>query len=276
MSVMTDERRRLLSLLVWAAYFVVPNDAGGFVHGLALGPVEAAALLAIGWLAINGGRLRFAAVAAVMMILTIGAGLAIPGSPGMRARYFANAEGTGAPERSTEFITSAFTRIDKHLHFKPGGPELPLNFFNDNTRFGLFQVAYTRHDQLPFAARWAGEWWVHGGIDAIYVQAPKASAEVSIDGNTVATVGAADDDGESVVPLSLAAGWHRLDVALSSPQGGSRQFSAGTVRAGVRQPFDSIEVVTQRVRDWQMSSAGVLRIARILCDMGALALVGVT
>src|SRR6478752_313388 len=146
---MTDERRRLLALLVWALYFVVPTDAGGFVHGLALGPVEAAALLAIGWLALNGGRLRFAAVGAAMMILTVAAGLLIPGSPGMRARYFANAEGTGASERSAEFIASPFTRIDRRLYFKPGGPELPLNFFNDNTRYSLFQVAYTRHDQLP-------------------------------------------------------------------------------------------------------------------------------
>src|SRR5204862_2747328 len=143
-----------------------------------------------------------------------------------RARYFANADATGAPERSAEFITSPFTRIDTRLQFMPGGPELPLNFFNDNTRYSLFQVAYTRHDQLPFAARWSGEWCIPPGVDAIYVQAPKATGEVSIDGRPVATVGPADDDGESVVPLSLTEEWHRLDVSLSSPYGASRQFSA--------------------------------------------------
>jgi hypothetical protein len=273
---MTDDRRRLLSLLVWAAYFVVPSDAGGVVHGLAFGPVEAAALMAIGWLALNGGRLRFAAAGAVMTLVTVIAGLAIPGSPGMRARYFANAEGTGTPERSAEYIASPFTRIDRRLYFKPGGPELPLNFFNDNTRYSLFQVAYTRHDQLPFAVRWSGEWWAAGGVDAIYVQAPKASASVSIDGTRVATVAPADDDGESVVPLAVTTGWHRLDVELSSPYGASRQFAAGTVRAGVRLPFDSADIVTQRVRDWQMSSVRLLRIARMICDAAALALVTIT
>ena len=270
------DRRRLIALLVWALYFIVPNDAGGLVRGVPLGPIEAAALLAIGWLALYGERVRLAPVAAAVMIVTTATGLAIPGSPGMRARYFANAEGTGAPERSAEFISSAFTRIDRRLYFKPGGPELPLNFFNDNTRYSLFQVAYTRHDQLPFAVRWGGEWWVSGGIDAVYVQAPKAAAHVSIDGASVASVDPADDDGESVVTLSLSEGWHRLDVELSSPYGASRQFAAGIVRAGVRHPFDSTEIVTQRIRDWQMTSARVLRVTRVICDVLALALIGIT
>lgn len=273
---MTDERRRLLSFLVWAAYFLVPSDAGGLVHGLAIGPIEAAALLAIGWLALQRARLRFASVAFAIMVLTVAAGLAIPGSPGMRARYFANAEGTGAPERSAEFINSPFTRIDRRLFFLPGGPQLPLNFFNDQTRYSLFQVAYTRHDQLPFAARWSGEWWVPAGVDAIYVQAPKAAAEVSIDGNKVAEVGAADDDGESVVSVQLTQGWHKLDVSLSSPYAASRQFSAGTVRGGVRRPFDATEVATQRVRDWQMSGSRVLRLTRSFFDVLALALIAFT
>ena len=51
-----EHRRRIIALLIWAAYFIVPNDAGGLVGGLPLGPIEAAALLAIGWLAIFGGR----------------------------------------------------------------------------------------------------------------------------------------------------------------------------------------------------------------------------
>jgi hypothetical protein len=273
---MTDERRRLVSLLVWAAYFVVPSDAGGLIHGLALGPLDAAALMAIAWLALNGGRMRFAGVAAAITVLTVVAGLAIPGSPGMRARYFANAEGTGTPERSAEFINSPFTRIDQRLFFKPGGPELPLNFFNDQTRYSLFQVAYTNHHQQPYAVRWSGEWWASGGVDAIYVQAPTASASVSIDGRAVATVAPADDDGESVVPLSVPPGWHRIDVELSSPYGASREFAAGTVRAGVRRPFDATAIVTQRIREWQMRSVRVLRIARTIFDVAALALVAIT
>ena len=254
----------------------MPNDASGLINGVAIGPIEATGLLAIGWLALFGGRLPFASIAAAIMIVTTVAGAAIPGAPGFRARYFANAEGTGAPERSAEFIRSNFTRIDTRLRFAPGGPELPLNFFNDQTRYSLFQVAYTRHDQLPFAARWSGEWFVPGGVDAIYVQAPKATGEIFIDGKPVATVGPADDDGESVAPVSIAAGWHRLDVSLSSPYGASRQFAAGTVRAGVRHPFDSTGVVTQRIRDWQFTSGRVLRISRMAFDVCALALIAFT
>ena len=264
----------LLPTLVWAAYVLVPNDAGGLVDGLAMGPIEAAALIAIAWLALHRDRLRFAGVAAAVTIVTSAAGIAIPGSPGLRARYFANAEGTGAAERSAEFITSPFTRIDTRLHFAPGGPELPLNFFNDQARYSLFQVAYTRHDQLPFAVRWSGEWWAGPGIEAIYLQAAKASAEVFVDGRQVASVTPAD--GESVVHTSLTEGWHRLDVTLSSPYGGSRQFAAGTVRAGVRVPFGAPEVMTQRIRDWQVPAARVLRGARMIADVALLAFLGGT
>jgi hypothetical protein len=271
---MTAEQRRRLTLLVWAAYFLIPNDAGGLIDGLAVGPIEAAALLAVGWLALYGGRLRYAGIVAAAAIASFAAGAAIPGSPGMRARYFANAEGTGNPERSAEYITSPFTRIDQRLQFAPGGPELPLNFFNDNTRYSLFQVAYTRHDQLPFAARWAGEWWVPGGVDAIYLQAPKASAEVSIDGRTITTVAHGDEDGESIIEITLDEGWHRLDVVLSSPYGAPRRFSAGTVRAGERHPFDSTEVLTQRIRGWQVTAGQVLRWTRTIIDISVLSYVG--
>lgn len=208
------------------------------------------------------------------MIVTWAAAMAIPGSPGLRARYFANAEGTGTPERSAEFITSPFTRIDKRLHFVPGGPELPLNFFNDQTRYSLFQVAYTRHDQLPFAARWSGEWWAGPGIDAIYLQAPKASAEVFIDGRPIASVTPAD--GEAIIDVSLTEGWHRLDVTLSSPYGASRQFAAGTVRTGVRVPFGAPDVMTQRIRNWQVTAARVLRVVRMTADLCLLAFLGGT
>ena len=43
--------------MIWLAYFLLPNGAGGFVHGIPLGPVDAAALLMIAWLARVGTRL---------------------------------------------------------------------------------------------------------------------------------------------------------------------------------------------------------------------------
>jgi hypothetical protein len=270
-----EQRQRAVPLLIWAAYFLVPCDAGGLIDGLPIGPIEAAGLLAIGWLALYGGTVRFSRVAAIILIATTAASVAIPGHSGLRARYFATAEALNAPERSPEFLSSTFTRIDARLDFLPGHHDLPLNFFNDNTRYSLFQVAYTRHDQLPFSVRWTGEWFVSSDVDALYVNAPKATGEVFIDGAKIASVAPSDSSPASVA-VTLTPGWHRLDVALSSPYGGSRQFSAGYVRDGVRRPFDATEVVTQRIRDWQMTSAGVLRICRLAADVAALFLVAIT
>lgn len=274
-AVPVENRRRYLGLLIWAAYFILPNDAAGLVRGVPLGPIEAAALLAIGWLALNRRRLPFAPVAALMMIVTTAAGLAIPGTNGFRARYFVSADGSGAPERSPEFVDRAFTRIDRQLDFVPGANELPLNFFNDNSRYSLFQVVAQGQGGKPvFSVRWSGVWRVPDGVEAIYVAAPQAIGEVSVDGAKVAAVGASDA-GDAVANISLARGWHRLDVALSSPAGAPKRFSAGTIHDGVRTPFDSREVVTQQIREWQMSAAGWLRIGRTLVDAAALLLVAV-
>jgi hypothetical protein len=259
-----DRRQRAIALLIWAAYFVVPNDAGGLVHGVPLGPFESAALLAIGWLAIFGGRIRFAPIAAVMMIATTVAAAAIPGSPGFRARYFATVDGAGSPERSSGFTDRAYTRIDDRLDFRPGGVELPLNFFNDNTRFSFFQVRPRSRNELEFSVRWSGFWWVEDGAKDIYVDAPQATGEVFVDGD------------KRSGPINLSPGWHRLDVSLSSPYGAPRRFSAGTIRAGVLTPFDSLAVCTQQIRDWQMQSARALRIVRTVSDLAALALVLIT
>jgi hypothetical protein len=258
--VSAENRRRIIALSIWAAYFIIPSDAGGLVGGLPLGPIEAAALLAIGWLAIYGGRLPLAPAAAAVIIVTTAAGLAIPGTNGFRARYFVSLDATGAPERSGPF-DGAYTRVDKALHFEPGGHELPLNFFNDNSRFSYFQVRPRERTQLEFSVRWSGVWLVPEGVNTVYADAPGATGEVFVDGRKVSGA------------VSLAPGWHRLDVALSSPYGASRKFSAGTVRDGMFVPFDSSEVVTQQIREWQMTAAFWLRIARALFDVAALVIV---
>jgi hypothetical protein len=258
--VSAEHRRRIIALLIWAAYFIVPNDAGGLVGGWPVGPLEAAALVAIGWLAIFGGRIRFAPLAAVVMIATTAAGAMIPGSNGFRARYFATADGNGAPERSGPFAT-AYTRIDEQLHFEPGGNELPLNFFNDNSRFSYFQVRPRERNLLEFSVRWSGFWWVPDGAGEVYVDAPGATGEVFVDG--------AKRTGQ----LSLAPGWHRLDVSLSSPYGAPRRFSAGTVRLGVATPFDALSVYTQQIQARQVLLQRYLRIVRTVCDLAAIGLI---
>ena len=255
-----EHRRRLAALAIWAAYFIIPNDANGLAGGWPLGPIEAAALIAIGWLAVFGGRVPYAPLAAAMLIATTAAGVAIPGTNGFRARYFTTLDATGVPERSSA-SASAYTRIDRRLQFEPGGNELPLNFFNDNTRFSYFQVRPRERNQLEFSARWSGVWRVPAGVDAIYVEPPDSNGEVFVDGERV--------QGN----VALAPGWHRLDVALSSPYGKERRFGAGTIRGGDYVPFDSTEVVTQQIRDWQFTAARALRVGRIVSDIAALVLV---
>jgi hypothetical protein len=255
-------RRRLIGLFIWAAYFIIPNDTGALAAGWPIGPIEAAALVAIGWLASYGGRLPLAPVVGVMLLATTAAGIAIPGSNGFRARYFTTLDATGAPERSSA-SSSAYTRIDERLHFEPGRYELPLNFFNDNSRFSFFQVRPRDRNLLEFSARWSGVWMAPAGVDAIYVEPPDAKGEVFVDGERV--------QGN----VAITPGWHRLDVALSSPYGASRRFSAGTIRGGEYVPFDSTEVVTQQIRDWQMTSARILRVVRSIADIAALAAVAI-
>ena len=259
---MSDENRRRLGLAAWAAYFIIPNDAGALAGGWPIGPIEAAALVAIGWLAIYRGRLPLVPLIAAMTIATTAAGIAIPGTAGFRARYFTSLDATGAPERSSA-SSSAYTRIDERLHFEPGRYELPLNFFNDNSRFSFFQVRPRDRNRLEFSVRWSGVWKVPEGVDAIYVEPPDAKGEVFVDGERV--------QGN----VALAPGWHRLDVALSSPYGAERRFSAGTIRSGEYVPFDSTEVVTQQIREWQMTSARILRIVRTITDVAALLTVAV-
>jgi hypothetical protein len=258
--VSAENRRRVIALIIWAAYFTVPSDAGGLVGGWPVGPIEAAALLAIGWLGVFDGRLPFAPLAAVMLIVTTAAGVAIPGTNGFRARYFTTLDGTGAPERSGPF-TTAYTRIDKDLHFEPGGNELPLNFFNDNSRFSYFQVRPRERNQLEFSVRWSGFWWVPDGAGAVYVDAPGATGEVFVDGE------------KQTGQLSPAPGWHRLDVSLSSPYGAPRRFSAGTVRLGVTTPFDALSIYTQQIQSWQVLTQRFLRIVRTVCDLAAIGLI---
>lgn len=255
-----EHHRRTITLLIWAAYFIIPSDAGGLVAGLPLGPIEAGALLAIGWVALFGGRLPMAPIAAAVMIITTAAGLAVPGTNGLRARYFVTLDATGSPERSG-LGNPPYTRIDDRLDFTAGDHELPLNFFNDNSRFSFFQVRPRERSRLEFSVRWSGSWRVPEGVRDIYVDAPGATGEVFVDGQKFT--------GDS----HLTPGWHRLDVSLSSPYGAPRRFSAGTIRNGLVVPFDSREIVTQQIRDWQMTFARGLSLVRTGCDLAALLLV---
>ena len=268
---MHDRRAALVrsaSLLCWIAYFAVPTDAGGLIDGIPLGPLETVALLALTWLAWKDEVPRGWVVAALVIVSAAGAAL-IPGASGFRARYFANATATGPHERSTEYRNQAFTRIDARLDFAPGGPEFPLAFVNDISRFNFYVPGQPRRRQLEFAVSWSGQWWTDASEATLYLEAPESTAQLFVDGTAVAST--TPTAGAVEVTLPLTPGWHRIDASFSSPYGAPRRFSAGEVRGGVHQPFDATSVVTQRIRPWQLAAARALRWVKIVGDALALA-----
>ncbi len=244
--------------MIWIAYFVIPNDAGGMVRGIPLGPIEATALLMLAWLGLVGARVPGAPVVAILLAVTFVTGAAIPGEGGFRARYFANAAATGDHERSTEFPDSAFTKLDRQLDFDADRRQFSLPFFNDNSRFNFYKVGEPQRRYLEFAVRWSGLWWVDAERPRLYIDAPAASAEIFIDGEEALAI-AAGVGSPAVRELTLTPGWHRLDVTFSSPYAAGRSFSSGIMNGDVRVPFNASMVVTQQIRDWQMTSARALR-----------------
>ena len=215
-------------------------------------------MLAIAWLAIVGTRLPGSAVVAALLVGTFAAGVAIPGEGGFRARYFASASPSGAHERSIEYPDDAFTRIDTSLAFEQTSRQFPLPFINDNSRFNFYKAGEPDRRLLDFSVRWSGLWWVEGGQQSIYLHAPRAHAQLAIDGESRIEMDP-DDGSPFVIDQQLTAGWHRLDISFASPYAGPRTFSAGIVEGGRLIPFDASTVVTQQIRDWQMTSARVLR-----------------
>ena len=259
--------------MIWIAYFVIPNDAGGLVHGIPLGPIEAAALLMLAWLGLVRAHLPGRATVAILLAVTYITGAAIPGEGGFRARYFANAAATGGHERSTEFRDAAFTRVDRRLDFDVERRQFPLPFFNDNSRFNFYKVGEPQRRYLEFAVRWSGLWWVDRATTRLYIDAPSASGQIFIDGEEAIAVGAGGGS-PAVREVSLTRGWHRLDVTFSSPYAAGRAFSGGILDGDARIPFDASMVVTQQIRDWQMTSARVLRRIKTGVDVALLACLG--
>lgn len=243
-----SHRGRYLSLLIWTAYLVVPSDVGGLLQGVPLGPLDAAALLALAWVAAHRQPLPAAPVLAAIIVTVAFTSAALPGHRGFHARYYATADASGPHEHSTEFDDPAITRIDRALDFAPGRRELPLGFFNDNSRFNFYQAHEPHRRRLEFAVVWTGWWWVDHGTTTIYLDTPQSSAQISVDNEPVVSVSPAA--GFTAASVTLDRGWHRLHVQYSSPYAASRQFSAGEIVNGERRPFAAATVLTRRIDEW--------------------------
>ena len=97
---------------------------------------------------------------------------------GLAASYYPRARISGAPERSTEYRATTFTRIET----SPGQPGLALHFFNDVERFNYYEPPDPDRRALPFAVRWDG--YLQIPDDGAYPLAltARGTAVLSIDG----------------------------------------------------------------------------------------------
>jgi hypothetical protein len=265
--------RRPASIAVWVA-FVGLSRGGAWLTGLPLGRVAAAALLAIAWIAWRRRDLPGVAIVAAALVVKTALAVAAPFAGGLQARYFANPDWLAPVERSVEFPRSAATRIDDRLDFAAGTRDLPLAFFNDIERFNFDQPSQPDRTKLPFSVVWDGYWWIDRDRTArqIYVDAPKASAELTVDAWPAVTV--APLDGPRTASVTLRPGWRRLQIHFSSPYGAPRIFSAGEIVGDARIPFDGRTVAAERAPEWRVTAARIRRaVATILdaCVLGWLA-----
>ncbi len=253
-------------MAAWIAYVVAPAPVGGLIHGIPLGALDTCALVAILWLTARRRRLPGAVAVAAALAATLVLAAIVPADRGLRARYFSSDSAEPPFERSTEFRSRSFTRIDDRLDFAPRMREFPLAFFNDIARFNFGRPDEPDRERLSFAVFWEGLWWRgDGSARTLFLDAPGASAQLTVDAAPVLSVAAGG--GAATAVVAPARGWHRLEVRYFSPYNGPRRFAAGESIDGRRVPFSADTIVTRPMERWQMSLAAVLRIARTLFDV---------
>jgi hypothetical protein len=261
---------RYASALMWTGYVSVPVH-GGLFRGVPLGPLDAFALLSIWWLVLVDRRIGGLRILGTALAVAVSVSVAVPAEHGIRARYYANADASGAFERSTEYRSSTFTRLDDRLDFSRGGRELPLVFFNDIARFNFHNPGQPERDALPFAVVWDGNWWVEsdGTPRYLYLDSPRASAQLLVDAVPVVSTTPTNAFGSAVV--TPARGWHQIYIRFSSPYAAPRRFSAGELVGDNRLvPLDGVAVRTRRIDQWQMTVTRLFDLAKTAFDLCAL------
>lgn len=242
---------RLAAPIIWSAFILWPAAGWGWLDGVPLIWIEAAALAAIWWAWAGAGALPSAAAAVVLLVAKIVLGAAFV-ERGFSARYYANDAWTAPFERSLDDRREAFTRVDNRLAFGSDAyPDLPLHFFNEE-RFNFVGADMPRRDQLAYSVEWSGYFRVDDTTATkFYVDGARGVlGELSVDGRPVIPL---DTGRRRSSPVALAAGWHAVSIRISAPYGSGRAAAAGEVIGDEERPFDAASVVVE--------PAGTVRLA---------------
>jgi hypothetical protein len=209
-------------------YLLLPGHPIGLLTGVPLKPLSLTCLVVLACLALafwpglplRGSRVLRAAALVMggLIVLKVGLALLAP-AYGLPGRYFANSRYQNDAERSTDFPSESVTRRDRELSF--GGDEFPVYFLNDRERFNFYGEDADKRKNLPFSIRWQGVLQVPAdGTYRLWLTA-SGPAELSVDGEEVASV---DADGRDTreVELRLSRGSHefRVSYARRPPRSG--------------------------------------------------------
>ena len=229
--------------LLWTAYILMPAGSWGLLRGVPIGLGGAVVLFAVWWTWRYHHLLPSRSVLVALLLLKLISGLFLSVERGLEADYFANTEWTPPIERSTDFRSRSFTRVDSRLSFgAPDGEEFPLYFFDASGR-----------STQPFSAVWRGFVRESRPEDrrAFYLKGSGVDGEFWVDG--AQTVHLNPESDEAVDRARWPAGLRRLTVRLRVPPGAAHRFEAGFIdAAGRKHPLDGADVTARAYSSWRV------------------------
>jgi len=235
-------------------YVLLSGHPLSLLRGIPLDALGLGVLLGLGCVLFGLGLPRFRTFTkplALLMVVLVAIKLALWWSApayGFAASYVAQGRFTGPVERSTEFRSTLFTRIEA----SPGQGGPALHFFNDVERFNFYEPPDPDRRALPFAVRWDG--YLEVPYDGEYPVALTARgvAALSLAGAPVLTVGSRTSEARDAATLSLAGGTHPIRVDLIN-QGGADanirvEMDLGQGLRPLGSPSVTVEPLSDRAR----------------------------
>jgi hypothetical protein len=194
---------------------------------------------------------------------------ALTPATGWATSLYANDRFDGAPERSTEFRSREWTRIDSRLDFS--GSRFPLHFFND------LRYNFDPHRQAPpFSATSRAFAWVDRDRRYAVELECLTTCVVLVDGREVARAAAAETSTRSRGLVDLPAGPHEFLVRYQNPADAPRRL-----RVDIRESGDAgaagapLQVYPQPADEGTSTELRLGRWGLALAD-GLVVLVGLT